>query len=421
MFQNPNFDWSNLIRFTSAGIEVASYADIRRAVTNRFKEIYGSDIDLATTSADGVYVETLCLMLNNIMQTVKQTYANLDVRVAGGKFLDMLCALSNVSRKPATYSTASLKVTLAAGESDLTTNDLSFLDGNGNEWKMTSASSITFKAGVTQEILVACTTPGPVKAEAGWINRPLSVERIMTVVQEDPADTGSFEETDSELRSRRNQSLGISGVTVLESVQGALLALSGIDDVLIYNAAGKEITCKDGTSLPVHYVYPIIRQRANVDIDDSTIGELIYNKLTPGISTYNATGAKAGVIHEYTITDENTGVVQHVYWKKASPVHPEITITITPKENFAGMTDGTPASIADSVIEYCNQLNLSADLIYENLYEVIRGADPLFRGKTTFTISNIQVDGEDDFTNTDTYYDYSTFTYNSSNNTIIIK
>ena len=83
-YKEMNINWTELIQFTKNGVYVADYQEIRSAICNRFKEIYGQDIDLATTSADGIYVETLSLMINNILQSFKHFYAQLDVRTASG-------------------------------------------------------------------------------------------------------------------------------------------------------------------------------------------------------------------------------------------------------------------------------------------------------------------------------------------------
>ena len=104
-----NRGFASLIQMTGAGLNIADYPAIKRALIEKYKEIYGSDIDLANTTADGVFVETLALMIFNILQNVKFLYSNLDIRTASGKFLDSLAALSGVYRNGATKSKAQLE------------------------------------------------------------------------------------------------------------------------------------------------------------------------------------------------------------------------------------------------------------------------------------------------------------------------
>ena len=97
---------TDFIRFTNAGVDIASFTQIRDAITTRYKEVYVQDIDLTVTptNADGIFVNDLSLMVNNILQSIKTMYANLDVNTASGVYLDNLCRLSNIVRKHATPS-----------------------------------------------------------------------------------------------------------------------------------------------------------------------------------------------------------------------------------------------------------------------------------------------------------------------------
>ena len=65
-----NRGFASLIQMTSVGLNIADYPTIKRAFVDKYKEIYGSDIDLTNTTADGVFVETISLMIFNILQNV---------------------------------------------------------------------------------------------------------------------------------------------------------------------------------------------------------------------------------------------------------------------------------------------------------------------------------------------------------------
>ena len=412
-YKDINVNWTELIKFGKEGITIADYQEIRTAISNRFKEIYGQDIDLATTSADGVYVETLCLMINNILQSFKQFYSQLDVRTASGNYLDALCALSNVYRKPETNSTCSILLTLdATATQNYVTKSISVADKNGNIWSYESNEDITFEPGKAKEIIVTCETPGPIRASAGWIDRLVSNEVTMTVSQTVEANEGSYSESDSELRSRRNDSLGATGNTVLESLAGALLAITGIDDVKIYcNDSKATLPALDDTNIALHDVYVILRKKPNIDIADSTICNTIYEKLTPGIRTTESAVTSDAKSYNYVssiLGQTQLGVVQKVNWKQATPVKPVVKIIISPNQNFARSGNSTANLIAQNVINQLNNAQLSSTIKINDLWSTIMYSDPLFRGISTFSISSISIDGKDaDYTLKDTYFDYS--------------
>lgn len=423
MLKDRKFEIGNFVRLASAGMEVAEFVDVRDAIIKRYKEVYGSDIDLSTASADGVFVNDMALIINNILQVMKSLYSNLNVDTASGVYLDALCRLANVNRMGATKSTASIIITslLTTGdpvtfgdtdENDNVTNQITFVDKSGTEW--VSDVSVTLGPGESAEVKVTCTESGPIDAPAGWIAQTLLVMNLK-VEQIEDAVRGSNEESDTELRQRRAQSSGANGISVLESLVGALLEVTGIDDVSIYNNNTLEnATAKDGTTIAPHNMYIIVRQQNGLNIADATIGDLIYTKLTPGIKTTASTATSTnGTAKSYEFIPQMLGVTinylnQFVYWKKAVAIKPTITAKIKPTQYF---TENEFAMIAQEVYNYANNIKLGDSIDADQIFIAILEADPEFKGQRTYTVSvsNVSVASTD---NPDTYYEYSTFSFN---------
>ena len=399
----------NLITLTKAGLSIAEYPQIREALIQRFKEIYGSDIDVSTTSADGIYIETMSLMINNLMQVIKMLYSELDIRTATGVYLDALCSLSGIYRKDSTFSRAVLLLTNTGIEKiEITpTSPLIFSDKNGNEWRtiVEVGQNIILESEIQTAVIVQSVIPGPLVAPKGWINQTLSAEYSLNIVQEEDAELGSYEESDAELRQRRNQSISAQGISVLESMVGALLNITGIDDVKVYNNDSVNvITANDGTLVNPHNVYVIIRKRKNISVNDNTIGTLIYEKLTPGIGTvlsnpkFNDTGISKN--YKYTqyilgVPYENESLLQNIYWKEAKPLNSDnlvITIKIKIKAREFATNEGyTVNLISDAIKEYLNELSISEEFSDIDLINTVNDADPLFRGQKTFICQSVDL------------------------------
>lgn len=416
MLQDREVNIDEFIKITAGGIKIADYDQVQSALIKRYKEIYGSDIDLANTTADGVFVNDLALIINNILQSYKVLYSNLDVNTASGVYLDSLCRLSNVTRKTATQSTAYLRITTTATAT--LTSGTKFVDYTGNEWTYRGPSVTIYEdASEATQILVTCDTYGAIEAPAGSIYQTVEAT-YFEVEQYADASVGREDESDSELRARRAQSTGAQGTTVLESLVGALLDIDGIEDVqIINNNTDDDQTAADTSTVKKHSIYVILRQAPNLEISSETIGNTIYNKLTPGIDTNAFTGDSGnGIDQSYTaVLDENiTWLNQVVHWKKAVPIHPNCSVTITPLTFYA---DSTTTAIGTAVKNYLNSVKLSNLPTSNDMIVAAMFADPTFKGAPTYVVKSVVAPT---LTNPNTYYNYTKATTSTSGNDIVI-
>lgn len=412
MLQDREIAIDQFIKITSGGIRIADYDQVQAALIKKYKEVYGSDIDLSNITADGVFVNNLALIINNILQSFKTLYANLDVNTASGVYLESLCRLANITRKTQTQSTAQIRV--KALQQTALLDDTIFVDTSGNEW-VYDGQNIDLNANETATITVTCTEYGPIEAKAGSINQTLEAS-YFEVEQLVDAIPGQNEETDSQLRARRAQSTGVAGVTVLESIVGALLDLDGIDDVnIINNNTDDNKTAVDGSTIEAHSIYITIRQ-SNDSLPDESIGEVIYNKLTPGIATSAFTGSNGTArLYRKQLAPSISWLSNVVNWKKATPIHPTFTVQITPGTYF---NNDTIDVIKQKVIEYMNSVRLGALPEKNDILIAATYTNSNFNGVATYVVSNVDISGITSNPNTFFKYDIANATYNSSNHTI---
>lgn len=393
---NKETDFYNLINLSPNGLDIADFPTIKRSLENKFKDIYGSDIDISTGTVDGIYIETISILINNILQTFKILYSNLDVNSAYGSYLDTLCALSNIYRKPATKSTCWLTLTLKDSFS-VTPDSLSFLDNNSNvwTWENDKFNPITFVSNKSQNIKVTCENYGRINALVGDINTLVGNEYIFEIVQKGNTVVGEAIETDYSLRARRNQTLGNSGVTVLDSLQNHLLSHPDIKDVkIINNNTGEDISTGEGftsdnTIIKNHNIYIILRKYDESDDSaDDEIATIIQNKMTPGIITQlPASNVLGGKIKSKNFNLGTSALKTTISWKESTGVSSDIIITVKPLNYFS--TDSL-GKIGNKILDYINNLKIGEDLdLYQiRYYATINGVK--FRGLPTYDITEVK-------------------------------
>lgn len=387
----------DFIRISAAGISIASPSEIRENLIARYKSVYGSDIDLSTGSADGIYINNLAMLINNILQTVSFTYSNLDIKSADGQYLEALCALTNVYRKPAYPSSAYINVT---SNDAVNLRDAKFIDKAGNLWIAEGLNELL--PNTTREILVKCTENGPIEAPAGWINACVDVGYVV-VEQTQPASIGSFEESDQSLRERRIWSADKDSYARLRS---SILNIPSIQDVLLLHEGITEqsTTYKDGTTKVANTIYVVIRTLNNVHISSNIIGEAIHNALTPGIGTNPLNGMQKGTAKQYDYQYYLQGIIldsieETVYWKEALPVRPAITAVLTPTDNF---TESLLLQYVDNVLNELNNKQLGYDI--SDIKNELTNIDT----QNIVSVTSAEINGSSSYTNLLTYYDYRT-------------
>lgn len=431
MLQNNNIDITELLQLTNNGLVVADFVQIKNAIINRYKAAYGENIDLSTATADGVFVNDLALIMNNMLKTIETLYANLNVNYASGYALDMLCALSNIKRKQFSKSIANLQITNLSNDTTMLPANMEFFDKAGTQWTATNIDIIELGPNGSENdnvtLTVICSNWGPVQAPANYITSAIDATLNISIEQRQPAIVGENEETDNELRERRAQSNGAVGVTVLESLLGSLLEISAIKDTKIYDNyfsvatddINNPIKTKDGTVIEPHSIYVLLRLYEGKNVSDEQIGKLIYEKLTPGINTTKPADTTQAKTYSYvpSIIGQKLDVFErNIYWKQCKAIHPDLKITITINQYFNNTNkDSTISAIANALYQYLNNLQIGVTPnIFDLQYEAL-SADPKFKGNRTYNVTSIScsngfVDNDiSNLTNNDVYYNYTSF------------
>lgn len=397
----------NFINITENGISVMDYADIAKTLLIRYRQIYGSDIDLDPRSADGRFIYDVATIINNVCQISAQLYGNMNPANATGIYLDILSSLTNVHRESQTYSQAKVKITNPTSNDISITSysNLAMYDDSGSEWNPSYESDISLplviKANSYEEVNYTA-TDYDIKATSSLNFMTNNTEATSLTTKISTFEKGSDEEDDNSLRYRRSSD-STYGYSILEGLQGKLRNLFGINDCYIQSYAGNSdessICYVDNktTTMPIHSVSVLLRYNKVNNPKKTSIAKTIKDNLTAGISTNGTTS-------QYNLS--NTKVVTETRWYITTKQSPTITITLSNLYNFA--TNTTANKIGEALTDYLNNLTISRVYTLTDLIQVIQYADPKYMSRSTYQVSDVKglFDTSGNCLNRGCYFDY---------------
>jgi uncharacterized phage protein gp47/JayE len=289
-----------LPRFTPDGIQVQTFQEIYDELAAGYRAIYGEDINLDADSPDGQRVAIEAQLVLDAQSFGALEYNQRDPDFALGQSLNSIIKLAGISRRLATRSQVDVVVTT---DRPLTLPpDYAVEDNLGQAW--TTLNAIAVPAGVTTVTLFA-ENFGAVEADPATVVNPVTVViGVLSVTNTLSAVVGIDEETDQELRVRRNRSLETPQSSSTGRMFTALASLTNVTDVAVYEN-DTDVTDADG--IPAHSLWVVVEGGAVADIVESmtknkTGGKGIVGAVT---GTFNESvlrpdGATFVIVHDMT-------------------------------------------------------------------------------------------------------------------------
>lgn len=301
---------------TNDGVAIQSYSDIVAELQQAYRDIYGQDIDLSSNTPDGQRIGIEAKARLDAQSYGVALYNAFDPNLAAGHALNRIIKLAGITRRPATRSTWDIEVTTDRAidfEAGYT-----ILDDIGQRWILTAPVSVPTG---TTTVTFRAETFGAIEGFTGAeLEQDTVVLGVTGLSAPSDASVGTEEETDEELRIRRNNSLQNAAYGVVGSLFAKLADLEGVTDLAVYE---NDTDSTDSRGIPAHGVWCVVEGGAVADIV-----ETIVKDKTAGTPTK---GDEEG---EYTETlirpDGSTFTIVHVMKfdrPEITPVYVNVTAT----------------------------------------------------------------------------------------------
>lgn len=212
------------------GFKADSFIEILTRLSTQLKDIYGQDINLDQDTQDGQMLGINTTVISDLQDLALYIYNAMDPDFAEGVNLDRLLKLLARTRLPATKSTVDINLTLNRDATIPTTYTVS--DSNGQNWQITSEQTLTVG---THLVTFESVDYGAITAEANTITQQVTImTEIDSLTNPTEATAGRDEESDQELRERRNKILEVNAYSTVGSIVGKILTLDNVADCVVY-------------------------------------------------------------------------------------------------------------------------------------------------------------------------------------------
>lgn len=265
------------------GLILSTRQELVEDTSDDLKATYGQDINLDQNSPDGQFVNIFAQAGADVREFAYFIYNSFSPLYASGNDLDQRVALNGIKRKGGTYTIVSITIvvdrTLSLKGLDEKANAIdgtgyTVQDNAGNQFILLASTTLTqqgvhsldFRAkeiGEVNTIVNTITTPSEIVLGVVSVNN-----------QSAPTQVGKNQESNVDLRARRERSFALAALGAIGAMEASLLALQGVTEVRVYENDQK-FTNTDG--IPPHSSWVIVDGGAPNDI-----AEILDRKKTVG-------------------------------------------------------------------------------------------------------------------------------------------
>lgn len=282
------------------GLTVKTLPEIIADLTAGIQDIYGADVNVEQNSPDGQLINLFAQASADFRELIVRVNNGFDPDLATGVILDQRVPINNLTRAGGTFTIQPITIIvdrtvnlvgLDGSFNDINGTGFTVQDDEGNQFILVDSDTLT--AGTHTGINFRAKTLGQVETTINTITTQTTIVLGVTSVNNPSAalEVGQNEETDAELRTRRQQSVANGSTGYLNGLLGAVLELDGVTDAKVYeNVTGST----DADGIPAHGFWLIAEGGANTDIANEIYGRKSFGSNMKGIVEVDITTASGG-------------------------------------------------------------------------------------------------------------------------------
>lgn len=328
-------------QLTPDGLELATQAEIQAQYEGSMRAIYGADVNLGPQTPDGQMLNIFVQSVLDLQDLLLQIYNGFDPDQAVGRVLDQRVAINGIQRQAGTHTVTPVSLVLSQsvnlfGLDQDDEDPYTIADQAGNRYVLQATMlaagpgtvSLDFQAelpGAVTPIPNTITVPVTIVLGVDSVNNPLPFTTL-----------GVNEETDGELRLRRQRSVTLPSQGFFDSLIANLLDVPGVTYAAIHE---NDSDSTDSVGVPSHTIWVIVGGSGS----SSAIAGAIYVERTAGCGMFSSGGSGA---RSFPVTQAD-GSVFVVRWDQVEEEVMYARFTLTPLDgstpvNYAAILEQLP-------------------------------------------------------------------------------
>lgn len=364
---------------TATGITIKSVDEILDDIES--DELATIDPSL-NTQADGVLGQLngiYAAALAECWELLEEIYQSAYPDTASGQSLSYVAALTGAIRRVATK--AELNVHLEGTVSTVVpAGTRCYPDGDPDSLFETTADATILEQGapdyvaVTMRAVTAGSAPTAAAGDTLVIATPVTGLDAITTNGATPFTEGLDEETDTQLRQRREQTLALPGASTVEAIRADMLQVTGVDSCTVFeNPTG----VTDANNVPPYAIEVLVSSAGAPNYTAQDVVDQIWLSKPAGTQTF---GDLSG-----TATD-SLGNTHTIYYSEPTTVTAYMTLTLTKT------TDGTyigDANVEQAIEDWgVRNLTVGQSVYASDIIDVVAGLS----GVDWVDVSTVRVD-----------------------------
>jgi len=320
------------------------------------KAIFGDNFNVSPESPDGQVNGVVAESFANLWEIAEEAYDAFDPSSVTGVTQSNLVQLNGITRLPATSSRAQLTITGTAA-TVIPLGSLVSTSDTGDQFA--TEIEVILDGGGNGSVFANAVETGPISALAGTltvIDSPIT--GWDTTTNSADATVGTDEESDVELRARREQSVAANAQAIIDAIFAAVGNIEGVTQVTVLE---NDTDFVDGNGLDPHSFEVIV-----VGGVDQDIGDVIWLKKPAGIKAFGSTTVSV---------DDTQGIPHDISFSRPTTVDIWVIVNLAVDAEYPANGD---TLVAQAIVDYANGdliagqgFGLSDDVIFTRLYTPI--------------------------------------------------